>query len=322
MKIPLLRVLSSASNILVGGQAVIEGVMMRVPGAYATAVRDPQGDIQIKRKDFVAITERSPFWKKPILRGMASLFEAMKIGMGTLQWSADIAIPLEEGEKEPGKISNFLTTVFSIVLAILLFMIAPMWITTKLLMIEKEALMFNLVSGGFRILFFVVYLGLISLIKDVRRLFQYHGAEHRVVYNFESGKELTVKNAQSFPTQHPRCGTSFLFIVLLSAILVFALIDLIVIHFLGTISLPIRLLFHLPLIPFVSGIGYEVIKLTAKKNNLFFRALKQPGLWLQNITTREPEDEMVEVAITALKEAFGDEFDSVSGKKYVAEAIG
>ena len=157
MKIPLLRVLSSASNILVGGQAVIEGVMMRVPGAYATAVRDPQGDIQIKRKDFVAITERSPFWKKPILRGMASLFEAMKIGMGTLQWSADIAIPLEEGEKEPGKISNFLTTVFSIALAILLFMIAPMWITTKLLMIEKEALCLIWFQGDFAF-YFLLYI--------------------------------------------------------------------------------------------------------------------------------------------------------------------
>ena len=165
-------------------------------------------------------------------------------------------------------------------------------------------------------------LKLISLLSDVRRLFQYHGAEHRVVYNFESGKEISVKNAQSFPTQHPRCGTSFLFIVLLSAIIVFAVIDMVVLSLLGTISLPIRLLFHLPLIPFVSGVGYEVIKLTAKNNNLFFQVLKKPGLWLQNITTRHPEDEMVEVAIQALKEAFGEKFDDVSGKEYVAEAIG
>ena len=322
MKNRFIQFLTSAPTILVGGQAVIEGVMMRVPGAYATAVRDPKGDIQIRREDFTAITEKSSFWKKPILRGMASLYEAMKIGLGTLQWSADIAIPLKEGEKEPGKIANFLTTLFSIGLAVLLFMIAPMWITTKLLNVEKEALAFNLISGSFRILFFVVYLVLISLLSDVRRLFQYHGAEHRVVYNFESGREISVKNAQSFPTQHPRCGTSFLFIVLLSAIIVFAAIDMIVISILGTISLPIRLLFHLPLIPFVSGVGYEVIKLTAKNDNLFFRVLKKPGLWLQNITTRHPEDEMVEVAIQALKEAFGDQFDEVSGKEYVAEAIG
>ena len=181
MKNRFIQFLTSAPTILVGGQAVIEGVMMRVPGAYATAVRDPKGDIQIRREDFTAITEKSSFWKKPILRGMASLYEAMKIGLGTLQWSADIAIPLKEGEKEPGKIANFLTTLFSIGLAVLLFMIAPMWITTKLLNVEKEALAFNLISGSFRILFFVVYLGLISLLSDVRRLFQYHGAEHRVV---------------------------------------------------------------------------------------------------------------------------------------------
>lgn len=318
----MIQLLASAPTILVGGQAVIEGVMMRVPGAYATAVRDPKGKIQINRKDFTALAEKSIFWKKPILRGMASLFEAMKIGLGTLQWSADIAEPLKEGEKEPGALANFFTTLFSIGLAVLLFMVAPMWMTTQLLNIEKEALAFNLVSGGFRIIFFIIYLGLISLLKDVRRLFQYHGAEHRVVYNFESGKDLTVKNAQSFPTQHPRCGTSFLFIVLLSAIIVFALIDFVVISILGTISLPIRLLFHLPLIPLVSGIGYEVIKMTAVSNNLFFRVLKKPGLWLQNITTREPDDHMVEVAIKALTDAFGEQFEDVSGKKYIAEAIG
>ena len=205
-------------SILVGGQAVIEGVMMRVPGAYATAVRDSDGKIHIQKKEFQSVTERSTLWKTPIFRGMASLFEAMKMGMAALQYSADIAMP-EEGEQS--KIADYFSSLFAIGLAITLFMIAPMWITTKLMNIEKEALLFNLVSGAFRILFFVVYLGLISLIKDISRLFQYHGAEHRVVYNFESGKNVTVENAQSFPTQHPRCGTSFLFIILLSAILVF-----------------------------------------------------------------------------------------------------
>ena len=201
-------------------------------------------------------------------------------------------------------------------------MVAPMWITTKLMNIEKEALWFNLASGTFRILFFVIYLLAISLLKDVRRLFQYHGAEHRVVYNFESGKDVNVKNAQSFPTQHPRCGTSFMFIVLLSAILVFAIVDTIVIYFLGTISLPIRLLFHLPMIPFVSGVGYELIKLSAKSDSIFFSILKKPGLWLQNITTKQPEDDMVVVSITALKEAFGDKYEEMVGKEYTAEAIG
>ena len=309
-------------TILVGGQAVIEGVMMRVPGAYATAVRDPEGKVHVDRHDFKSISERSNLWKKPILRGMAGLFEAMKMGMATLQWSADIAIP-EEKDKEKKPIVEFLSSLFAICLAISLFMILPMWITTKLLDVEREAVAFNMVSGGFRICFFVVYLFLISLMKDVGRLFQYHGAEHRVVYNFESGKDINIANAQSFPTQHPRCGTSFMFIVLLSAIIVFSIIDTIVMSVTGHISLPIRLMVHLPMIPFVAGVSYEIIKVTAKKgDSIIFRMLRAPGLWLQNITTRKPEDEMVEVAITALKEAFGDKFDEMSGKEYVAEAIG
>jgi len=309
-------------TILVGGQAVIEGVMMRVPGAYATAVRDPEGKIHVDRHDFKSISERSNLWKKPILRGMAGLFEAMKMGMATLQWSADIAIP-EEKDKEKKPIVEFLSSLFAICLAISLFMILPMWITTKLLDVEREAVAFNMVSGGFRICFFVVYLFLISLMKDVGRLFQYHGAEHRVVYNFESGKNINITNAQSFPTQHPRCGTSFMFIVLLSAIIVFSIIDTIVMSVTGHISLPIRLMVHLPMIPFVAGVSYEIIKVTARKgDSIIFRMLRAPGLWLQNITTRKPEDTMVEVAITALKEAFGDKFDEMSGKEYVAEAIG
>jgi len=318
MKRTLLLLIMKPS-ILVGGQAVIEGVMMRVPGAYATAVRDPDGKIHIQKNEFQSITERSNFWKQPILRGMASLFEAMKMGMATLQYSVDIAMPEEE---EQSKIAEFLSTIFAIGLAVTLFMVAPMWITTKFMNIEKEALWFNLASGVFRIMFFVVYLLAISLIKDVNRLFRYHGAEHRVVYNFESGKEVNVENAQSFPTQHPRCGTSFLFIVLLSAILVFAMVDTIVIYFLGTISLPIRLLLHLPMIPFVSGIGYEIIKLSSKSDSFFFSILKKPGLLLQNITTKQPEDDMVVVSITALKEAFGDQYKDMVGKEYTAEAIG
>ena len=306
-------------SILVGGQAVIEGVMMRVPGCYATAVRAPNGEIHIQKEDFTSITQSSSFWRRPIFRGMASLYESMKMGMKTLNYSADIAMPEEEPQS---KIAELFSTVFAISLAVFLFMISPMWVTTMILDIEKDAFWFNLVSGGFRILFFIVYLLTISFLSDVKRLFQYHGAEHRVVYNFESGKDVNVKNAQAFPTQHPRCGTSFLFIVLLSAILVFALVDTLVIGALGTISLPLRLLFHLPLIPFVSGIGYELIKLSSKSNTLVFRILKKPGLWLQNITTKNPEDEMVEVSIKALEEAFGQRYDEMLGKEYTAEAIG
>jgi len=311
-------------SILVGGQAVIEGVMMRVPGAYATAVRDSEGEIQINRNEFTSRLETSSFWKRPVFRGIMSLFEALKMGMQTLQWSADIAMP-EEAEKTGWKttVMNIFSTIFAIGLAFLLFMFAPYWISTDILHLSKEALLFNLAAGSLRILFFVIYLGIISLMKDVHRLFQYHGAEHRVVFNFESGKKVEIAKAQTFSTYHPRCGTSFIFIVLLTSILFYAIIDTGLIAWLGTLSLGQRLLIHLPLIPLVAGLSYEIIKLTAKPTSGFWlKALRQPGLWLQRITTQPPEDEMVEVAITALKSAFGDKYSEMEGKTYVAEAIG
>jgi len=309
-------------SILVGGQAVIEGVMMRVPGAYATAVRDPEGKVHVDKHDFISRVETSGFWKKPILRGMMALFESMKMGMKTLQWSVDIAMP-EEAEKQPGKLAHFFSTVFAIVLAISMFVVAPLGLTTWLLDIEREAVAFNIISGLFRISFFILYLLAISMMKDVKRLFRYHGAEHRVVFNFESGKDVNVDNAQSFSTYHPRCGTSFMFIVLLSAILVFALIDTIVMAIFGEITIFHRLAFHLPLMPLVAGISYEIIKITARKDeSLFFRSLRAPGLWLQRITTQPPEDDMVDVAITALQSAFGDKYNEMIGKEYTAEAIG
>jgi uncharacterized protein YqhQ len=319
----LLLLLTMKPNILVGGQAVIEGVMMRVPGAYSTAVRDPKGKLKLKKEKFTSITESSKFWSKPIFRGIASLYEAMKMGMSTLQWSADITYPEESSNNSYfSKLLNTLTTFLSISLAILLFMVLPMWLTTQLLNIEKDAVLFNLSSGTFRILFFIIYLFLISKINDVSRLFQYHGAEHKVVYNFESGQDISIKNAQSFSTKHPRCGTSFMFIVLLSAIFVFAVVDTITIYFFGKISLSIRLLSHLPLIPFVSGVGYELIKITSKSDSIIFRTLKKPGILLQNITTREPDDKMIEVSIAAIKDAFGDEYEELRGKQFTAEAIG
>ena len=251
-----------------------------------------------------------------------ALFESMKMGMKTLQWSADIAMP-EEVEKQPGKLANLFSTLFAVLLAVSMFVVAPLGLTTWLLDIETDALAFNLISGLFRISFFILYLLAISMMKDVKRLFRYHGAEHRVVFNFESGQDVNVDNAQSFSTYHPRCGTSFMFIVLLSAILVFALIDTIVMAIFGEITIFHRLAFHLPLMPLVAGISYEIIKITARKDeSLFFRSLRAPGLWLQRITTQPPEDDMVDVAITALQSAFGDKYNEMIGKEYTAEAIG
>ena len=311
----------SKSSILVGGQAVIEGVMMRVPGAYSTAVRDPDGKIHTNRHDFESITDRKPHLKKPIIRGAVSLFEAMKMGFQTLQWSADIAMPEESENVNP--IVDALMTLVSITLAICLFFAAPIALTTWLFDKDQDPFVFNIISGALRIFFFLVYLILISLLSDVKRLFQYHGAEHKTVYNFESGKSLNIKTAQEFPTQHPRCGTSFMFIIMIVAILSFAVLDSILMLFVGEIQVWMRLIMHIPFMPLVAGIGYEVLKLTAKhRENILFRMLAQPGLWLQNITTKQPDDTQVEVAISALESAFGENLDQYSGKIFVAEAIG
>jgi len=314
-------------KILVGGQAVIEGVMMRVPGAYATAVRKPDGTIETDRHEFKSATEKIPLLKRPVLRGMVALFESLKIGLSTLQFSADIAIQAEEEAqgKEHKKENRFLsglTMAFALLLGFALFGFLPLYITTELLSIEKRAFAFNIVAGLWRIGFFLVYLWIISLMKDVQRLFQYHGAEHKIVFTFENGRELTVENSRDFKTFHPRCGTSFIFIVLLASILMFALIDTVIIAVAGNITLPMRLVFHLLMLPVVSGVGYEFLKLTARYQHTWWgRSLSAPGLWLQRITTKPPSDEQLEIAIVALKTAFGDSYNDYVGQKFVAEAV-
>ncbi len=314
-------------KILVGGQAVIEGVMMRVPGAYATAVRKLDGTIETHRKEHKSISEKFPILKKPVIRGFVSLIESMKIGFETLQWSADIAIEEEDKKagketKKENKIWTILTTIFAFALGIGLFVVLPLFLTTKLLNIERQAFSFNIVSGIFRIIFFLVYLWLISLMKDVQTLFQYHGSEHKTIYAFEAGEKLNIKNAQKFSTFHPRCGTSFIFIILIISILMYALIDTVIILSIGSITLPIRIIFHLSLMPLVAGVGYEVLKFTAKhQEKAIARWMTMPGLWLQRITTKPPTDEQIEVAITSLKTAFGEKFNEVEGQKFTAEAI-
>lgn len=318
--LPLLMLLAAQSRILVGGQAVIEGVMMRVPGAWAAAVRNPEGEVMTRRVAFTSRVEGSRLMGLPFIRGIVHLFESMKIGMETLNWSAEVAFPDEETSSSNW--AGVFTNIVAITFALGLFFVAPLWLTTRLLSIEQSALGFNLVSGAIRITFFLVYLGLISLMKDIRRLFEYHGAEHKAVYAFEAGQPLTVEAAQPFPTQHPRCGTSFLFIVLIAAILAFALIDTLVIALIGEMTLGVRLLVHLPLIPLVAGVGYEALKLTARLQHIaLFRWLAQPGLWLQNITTRQPDDEQMSVALQSLEIAFGEKLDDYRGQTFIADAI-
>ena len=311
-------------SILVGGQAVIEGVMMRVPGAYATAVRTPDDEIVVERKEFISLAKRKKIFGKIIIRGIVSLFEAMKIGMQTLTFSAEKAYPEENKNKDSiwNKILEFASIVFALVLAVGLFLVLPLVLATKFFEIEKTAWAFNAVAGVFRIVFFLVYLILISLMKDVKRLFEYHGAEHKTVFAFENGEDMSIKSTHQYSTFHPRCGTSFLFITLIFTIIIYATIDSILIYFLGTLTLTNRLLIHLPMIPLVMGIGYEGLRFTSKQvDNKWLSWLVKPGLWLQRITTSPPDDKQIECAITALKEGFGSDWEKYAGSKYVAKAI-
>ncbi len=316
--------LTAQQSILVGGQAIIEGVMMRVPGAYAIAVRNPKGEIITRRTEFTSLVEKYAIFKKPVLRGMIALFESMKMGVGTLNESAEIAYEEDSSEDMSlkDKILSFLGTLLALSIGLGLFFVTPLFVTGNLLNLSETAFTFNVVSGIIRIALFLAYLWGISLLDDVKRLFQYHGAEHKTVYTFEAGENLDLESARPFQTQHPRCGTSFIFIVLISSIIVFAIIDSVVKLFVGEMNLQVRLLTHLPLIPFVAGVSYEVLKLSSKYRHIaWVRALAAPGIWLQNITTREPDDDQLTVALESLKHAFGDDLEKYQGQTYVAEAI-
>ena len=317
------------TSILVGGQAVIEGVMMRVPGAYATALRLKNGEIISKRFDFTSIIERYKMKNYFIIRGFLHLYESMKIGYQTLDWSADIYESENNNSKKNkesilNKFFEKLVSIFSIVLSIGIFLGLPLYFSSILIPDNTNSpFYFNIISGIIRITIFLVYLILISQLNDVKRLFQYHGAEHKTVYNFESGKELNIKNARKFSTLHPRCGTSFIFIIMIVTIFSYTILDSIALLFIDNLNFSIRLIMHLLCLPLVAGIGYEVLKfLSNKQHILMFKYLSKPGLLLQNITTKEPDDLQLEIAIYALKTAFDNKIDQFKGKTYTAESIG
>jgi len=306
----------------VGGQAVIEGVMMRSPKRIATAIRRASGEIEIKIKEYSSLIERKKFLNIPVVRGAITLIEVMILGIKTLQWSADKAMEdLEEEERKKGKKSKkkkeggmstasaIITVSLALAIGIGMFFILPIYLTTEIFNIEKEAILFNLVAGIIRIIFFLLYVWGISFMKDVKRLFEYHGAEHKTIFAFEDKVFLSPENAQKYTTYHPRCGTSFLVMVMLVSLMFFAIFDSIIISVYGDINLLIRILTHIPLIPVIGGLSYEAIKASAKKSDSkIVRMLITPGLFLQRITTSRPDENQLEVAISALKAALGEEF--------------
>lgn len=278
----------------------MEGVLMRSPHQYAVAVRRPNGDIVVKRAPFHTITQRFTLLGWPIIRGGVILIEALVLGIKALTFSSDIA--MEEEIKKSGKdiqsksvwekMWMALTVIFSFAVGLGLFFYVPLLLTD--LFQFESSVAFNLVDGAFRLLFFLAYIYLISLWKDIQRVFEYHGAEHKSVFTFEDKKDLTVDAARSYTTLHPRCGTSFLLIVMLVSVVVFM--------FLGKPDTVAERLLRLAFVPLIGGISYEFIRLSEKASqHPISRLFVLPGLWLQNITTKEPDDNQLEVALVALR---------------------
>jgi uncharacterized protein YqhQ len=350
-------------QIIVGGQAVVEGVMMRAPHSYAVAVRRPDGQIVVKSERLPVLSEKYPILKLPVLRGSAVLIHSMILGIKALNFSANVVF--HESEEGPpagkaveaaaagsgmisttgvavaaprktksvaGKKAKSTTTagaigpiIFAIFFNVLLFIVLPLLLTNMLFVYlgggtlgaqsasgawyadwwawlqaalrpVRPSVAFNLVDGVIRMAFFLMMITSFSLLKDIRRVFEYHGAEHKVVFTWEAGEELTVENARRKQRQHPRCGTSFLMVVMLVSIIAFSVVKF--------DSLFLNFLVRLSLIPVVAGISYEIIRASARSSfQGFFSVITRPGLWLQNITTREPDDSQLEVALTALRES-------------------
>jgi uncharacterized protein YqhQ len=287
-----------SNKVNIGGQAVIEGVMMRSPTYYATAVRTAQGRIVIQKTPYISLTRRFKFLNIPVLRGAINLVETLVVGIRSLSYSASQAIDEAENDKNRRKKESggsTLAIVGSLVLALglgfLIFFYLPLFLTESLKV--QSGLVFNLIDGGLRLAIFLLYIYLISRWKEMKRIFQYHGAEHKTIYTFEAGLDLTMGNIKNFSTHHPRCGTSFLVVVMLVSIVVFI--------FLGRPHSWLDRLQRFAMIPLIGGISFEFIKLSAKDRfQRLFKPTIWPGLALQRITTQEPTEDMLEVAVAAL----------------------
>jgi len=287
-------------DMLIGGQAVLEGVMMRSLTGYSVAVRQPNGEVAIKKDKLVSITAKYPFLKFPVLRGSVVLIQSLILGMRALNYSASVATENEAGEQEMSNWAMASTMLVAAVIGLGVFILAPLGITNLIRHFfapHMGNIAYNAIDGVLRAVFFFVYIISISFMDDIKRVFQYHGAEHKTVYTFEANEELTVENARTKSTLHPRCGTSFLMFVMAISILVFSLVP-------STVPFAVKFLARVVLIPLIAGLAYEVIRFSARHlGNPVCRLLTRPGMLLQKITTKEPDDLQLAVAIIALKEA-------------------
>ncbi len=300
--VQMLPILESGEETLVGGQAVMEGVMMRAPHSYCVAVRKANGEIATEQNPLPRLSEKYPIFKLPILRGLGTLGHAMGLGIKALRFSLNVSLAdLGPAGEKPVELSGWMMTgqlLFSLVMFLFMYKFVPLVLATKLgglLHSSHQRLTVNLLDGVIRFGILLGFLYLISRMKDMHRMFQYHGAEHKVVFNFESGQPVTVENAQKFVTFHPRCGTSFLVVVMLIAIPVYAFLP-----FDGFLA---KLVARIALLPLILGVSYELIRFAAKHQQGLMAVLTKPGLWLQRVTTKPPTNEQASVAIEALEGA-------------------
>ena len=289
----------------VGGQAVIEGVMMRAPSGWAVAVRTPEGDIEAEAHELPRLSARSTFAKIPFIRGVLVLIESLSLGFRALAWSAQKSV----GEDEEPLTTRQMAGSMAIALVFFLgiFMILPL-VASRLAGFNADSVMFHVIEAIVRISLFVGYIWAIGRSKEIGRVFAYHGAEHMTIHAYEAGDPLTVESIRGYRPEHPRCGTSFLLIVMLTAVVVFSIV--------GDLPWYLLVASRIVLIPAIAGLSYEILKVGGANVNSFFgRILTAPGLWLQRLTTRQPEEPMIDVAITSLLHALTpDEVGEVKGR--------
>lgn len=293
----------------IGGQAVLEGIMMKNKSQYSVAVRKPDGEIEVHTSVYEGIGARHGFTQLPLIRGVVNFIDSLVLGMETLTFSASFFE--EEEEEEPGALEKFLTktfgekaekvvmgctVTFSIVMAVAIFMILPYYISGFFRNYIVSNTLLAVVEGIIRLGIFVLYVVLISSMKDIRRVYMYHGAEHKCINCIERGRELNVKNVRKSSRYHSRCGTSFLFIVMIISIIFFM--------FIRVEAPALRVIVRVLLIPVIAGVSYEFIRLAGRSENRVVQLLSLPGKWMQKLTTKEPDDDMIEVAIAAVEAVF------------------
>ncbi|MDO5407223.1 MAG: DUF1385 domain-containing protein [Eubacteriales bacterium] len=293
----------------IGGQAVIEGIMMKNKDDYATAVRKPNGEIEIQKEKYVSMSEKVKLFGLPFVRGVFSFADSMILGMRTLSFSASFFE--DDEDSEPGKFELWLdkvfgekvekvlmgfVMVFSVVMAIAIFMVLPLLIANVFRLVIHSETVMAVLEGVIRIAIFVTYIKLISRMEDIRRTFMYHGAEHKCINCLEHGMTLTVDHVRASSKQHKRCGTSFLIIVMIISILFFMVVRV--------DNVWMRIVSRIILVPVIAGVSYEFLRLAGRSDSALVNLLSKPGMWMQNLTTKEPDDSMIEVAIAAVNEVF------------------